>query len=208
MSVDGKPLICYTIEAALGSALLDRIIVSSDGQEILDVASQYKDILIHKRDQKIAGDTSPVSETIVNIIKSNQGYDAVMLLQPTSPIRTGKQIDEAIKLLANDEISKSLISVVPMDDVHPARMYWQEDSNLVSILPKFEETRRQDIPTAYYRNGSIYMVRVDAFKQKQVVMQKPTLGYIMPYSWLLNIDEPRDLIIGEALIKAWKGGQL
>lgn len=206
--LDGKALIRYSIEAALESKLIDKIIVSSDGDKIIDTASEYDRIDIHRRNPEIAGDKSPVSETISEIISENKGYDAVMLLQPTSPLRTGEQIDEAISSFSENDNCNSLISVVPMDDVHPARMYWIEEEVLEPILSEFEQYRRQDIPTAYYRNGSIYMVRVNAFEKNSSVMQKPSLPYVMPYSCLLNIDEPRDLIIGEALVKAWKRGEL
>jgi CMP-N-acetylneuraminic acid synthetase len=95
-----------------------------------------------------------------------------------------------------------------MNDIHPARMYWKTDKGLSPILVEFEQVRRQDIPPAYYRNGSIYLVRKIAFEQQHSVMVKPTAPYVMPLDWLLNIDEPRDVIIAEALIPAWKKGLL
>ena len=189
--------------------MLDKIIVSSDGEEILQIASGYQRIQLHQRNPAIAGDTSPISETVAEILAKENTYDAVMLLQPTSPIRTGQQIDQAIELLKKHPPYNSLISVVPMNDVHPARMYWkQPDDALEPILIEHEQSRRQDIPVAYYRNGSIYLTRVEAFLTNKQVMQKPSIGFEMPYGHLLNIDEERDLIVGEALIKAWKAGQL
>ena len=131
-----------------------------------------------------------------------------MLLQPTAPIRTSENIDEAIMLLVAAGNTNSVISVVAMNDIHPARMYWKKDDTLVSILPEFEQSRRQDIPPAYYRNGSIYLVRRNAFEQEHSLMIKPITPYIMPLDWLLNIDEPRDMIIADALIPAWKKGLL
>jgi len=101
-----------------------------------------------------------------------------------------------------------VISVVEMNDVHPARMYWKVEEKLDPILPDFEKARRQDIPLSYYRNGSIYAIRTSAYLQEKSTMIKPIIPYIMPYNWLLNIDEPRDIIIGEALIKAWEKNQL
>ena len=95
-----------------------------------------------------------------------------------------------------------------MDDVHPARMYWKEDSSLSPILADFEQTRRQDIPKAYYRNGSIYITRISSFIKENTVMVKPSIGFEMPTSQLLNIDEPRDIMIAEVLVTAWKNGQL
>jgi CMP-N,N'-diacetyllegionaminic acid synthase len=209
-NIDGKPLIGYTIEAALNSKELSKIIVSSDSDEILHIARNYTGIICHKRPDNLAGDTSPIVDTIVEILNNeDDDFEAIIILQPTSPIRTGQQIDEAIYLLFTNPECNAVISVVPMNDVHPARMYWKSASNdLNSVLPEFEQTRRQDIPTAYYRNGSMYIVRTEAFKQNNSVMAKPALGYVMPFSQLLNIDEPRDILIAEVLISAWKEGTL
>lgn len=205
--IDGKSLICYTIEAALQSELLFQTWVSSDDPEIIDIARQYNGIQIHERDGSLATDQSPVADTIKDIIQHTD-CEAIMLLQPTAPIRTSRNIDEAIGLLLSSININSVISVVAMNDIHPARMYWKKDNLLTSILPEFEQARRQDIPTAYYRNGSIYLVKRSAFDEKHSVMVKPTTPFIMPAGWLLNIDEPRDMIIAEALIPAWKKGLL
>ncbi|CAN5782174.1 acylneuraminate cytidylyltransferase family protein [soil metagenome] len=205
--VDGKPLISYTIEAALQSELLSAIWISTDDKEIIELAKEYPSVKIHEREASLATDESPVTDTVKQIVEQSD-CDAIMLLQPTAPIRTGKNIDDAISLLQSASKINSVISVVAMNDIHPARMYWKKDDQLSSILPEYEQTRRQDIPPAYYRNGSIYLVRRDAFEKEQSVMVKPTMPYIMPLNWLLNIDEPRDIIIAAALIPAWKKGLL
>ncbi|MCL3779142.1 acylneuraminate cytidylyltransferase family protein [Prolixibacteraceae bacterium JC049] len=209
VKVDGKPLLGYSIEAALACEKIDDIVVSSDDDNILRIAGEYEEIKLHKRDAGIAKDNSPVTETLFSLLDyMEENYDAILILQVTSPIRTSKQIDEAIELLKQRDNCNSLISVVPMQDQHPARMYWKEDGMLKPVLSTFEETRRQDIPTAWYRNGAIYIVRTEALKKERKVMVKPSIGYPMPFSYLLNIDEPRDLLIAEVLIKAWKKGEL
>lgn len=205
--IDSKPLISYTIDAALQSQLLSQVWVSSDDRDIIEMARQYPSIQIHERDSSLATDQSLVADTIKQIIQQT-ACDAIMLLQPTAPIRTAENIDAAINLLSSSEKINSVISVVAMNDIHPARMYWKKEEQLTSILPEYEQSRRQDIPLAYYRNGSIYLVRRNAFEQQHSLMVKPTMPYIMPLDWLLNIDEPRDMIIAEALIPAWKKGLL
>lgn len=205
--IDGKSLIAYTIEAALQGNLLSEIWVSSDDPEIIKIAGEYSSIKIHERNESLATDQSPIADTVKEIIKRTD-CEAVMLLQPTAPIRTGNDIDTAIGLLSASEETNSVISVVAMNDIHPARMYWNEKNNLIPILAEFEQARRQDIPPAYYRNGSIYLVRRGAFEEQHSLMIKPIMPYIMPQDWLLNIDEPRDMIIAEALIPAWKKGLL
>lgn len=203
----GKPLIQYTIEAALASNMLNTIVVSSDDEEILEFSKKFSGIHLHKRDANIAQDTSLITETIDELL-SIYDCDIFLILQPTSPIRVSANIDEAIHLLIDRVDANSVISVVEMNDVHPARMYWKVEEELKPILPDFEKARRQDIPFAYYRNGSIYAIRTSAYLREKSTMIKPIIPYIMPYNWLLNIDEPRDIIIGEALIKAWEKNQL
>lgn len=205
--IDGKPLIAYTIEAALGSHSFSDIVVSSDDQEILKIAGEFSGVALHHRQNDLATDQSPVIDTVLEIIK-NKEADAVMLLQPTAPIRTPENIREAIDLLNAFPEAGSVVSVVEMTDIHPARMYWKREDFLNPILAEFETVRRQDIPPAYYRNGSIYLVTVKAILKFNTLMPKPMLPYIMPFNWLLNIDEPRDIILAEALIPAWRNGSL
>ena len=205
--IAGKPLICYTIEAALSSNLLGQIYVSSDDDEIIEIAKNYNGVLVHKRDESMATDTSPVGEAVQKII-ADEDIDAVMVLQPTAPIRTAENIDAAINLMMYNHSVNSVISVVEMNDIHPARMYWSHDDSLVAIMPEYEKSRRQDIPSAFYRNGSIYLTRKKAFMNNQDFITKPIMPYVMPFNWLLNIDEPRDIIIAEALIPLWLDGKI
>ena len=145
---DGKPLICYAIEAALESKLITDIVVSSDGEEILNIASSYESVYCHNRRNDLATDSSPIGDTLVEIIQQfEERPEFIVLLQPTSPLRTGRQIDEAIKLLSNASDCNSVISVIRMDDVHPARMYWMEKESrpMKPIIQEFETARRQDI---------------------------------------------------------------
>lgn len=203
----GKPLISYSIEAALGVDILSSVWVSSDSDEILGIAKNYN-VKIHKRNISLATDESPIIDTIKQMFELEEDADALLLLQPTSPIRTSEQIYQCIKLLMSHPKANSIISVCAMDDTHPARMYWENNSELESILPQFETVRRQDIPKAYYRNGSMYLVRRKAFFETGQIMVKPRIGFEMPSSQLLNIDEYRDIIIAEPLIKAWLEGEL
>jgi CMP-N,N'-diacetyllegionaminic acid synthase len=209
LEICGKPLIDYSIESALKCVNISEIWVSSDDDKILKVARKFKKVLIHQRESKIAKDNSSVVDTIKAILAEYTQEnipDAIMLLQPTSPIRESKQIDEAISLLEVNTNMQSLISVCPMDDVHPARMYWKNGLSIEPILEKYEQTRRQEIPLAYYRNGSIYIVRTKSFLENNSLMIKPSIGFEMPESMLLNIDTPRDVLIAEPLIKAWRNG--
>ena len=179
---DGKPLIGYAIETALESKLITDIVVSSDGEEILNIASTYESVYCHNRRNDLATDSSPIGDTLVEIIHQfEERPEFIVLLQPTSPLRTGRQIDEAIKLLSNASGCNSVISVIRMDDVHPP---------------------------VFYRNGAIYVTRVPQFLETKSVMTGPSCGYEMSGQTWLNIDGKRDVIIAESLIKAWKAGEI
>lgn len=207
MPIDGKPLIEYSIEVAIDSNAFTDVIVSSNDDEILNIASRYNTISIHKRSESLSSDQSLIVDTILEIVDQKEA-DAVMLLQPTAPIRTVDNIREAISLLESNPEAGSVVSVVEMNDTHPARMYWKADHFLSPILNEYETARRQDIPPAYYRNGAIYLSSVKKIRATNSMMAKPMLPYVMPYNWLLNIDEPRDVLIAKALIPAWKRGKL
>lgn len=208
ISILGKPLISYSIELALNIKQISSIWVSSDDQKILDFAGMFERVKVHKRDPQLASDTSPVSETILEIFKLESDADALLLLQPTSPIRTVQQIQDCLHILETNFHTNTVVSVCEMDDLHPARMYWEQNGVLNGILPKFETARRQDIPVALYRNGAIYLIRKGPFFETKKVINHPVVGYKMPYAQLLNIDEPRDLVIAEPIMKAWQSGLL
>ena len=208
--IAGKPLIDYTLDVVSSCESLSKIVVSSDSQLILDRAADFPGITTHLRDDAISGDRSPVTETIQSVLESvDQSFDAILLLQPTSPLRKESDIINAINYLESRPDANSVISVIAMDDVHPARMYWTNERKiLVPILPEYEKHRRQDIPKALYRNGAIYLFRTKAFRETHQVMVSPSIPYEMPYKHWLNIDDRRDLLIAESLIPAFLNNTL
>lgn len=204
---DGKPLIQYSIDSAIKSCYINEIIVSTDSSKIVEIISHNSLVKIHKRSKILSTDSSPVGDTILNVLSLQaKKPEFIILLQPTSPLRTGKQIDKALELLFHNHHLNSIISVIKMDDIHPARMYWQKHNDIVldPILPKSETSMRQNIKPAFYRNGAIYIVRTEAFLKTKKLMCHPSGSFIMDNKYWLNIDDERDMIIAESLIKNWK----
>lgn len=210
--VAGKPLIAYAIECAQESRLINRIVVSTDSPIIAQTASDYgAEVLM--RPSHLAQDETPMPPVLLHVLQTLQengeNYDLVVLLQVTSPIRTGQDLDNVVEMFASTPDLDAVISVVPMDDVHPARMYTLDEGQWMNpYIESGEEARRQDLPVVYYRNGCIYAIRSEILKDNKSLMVKNKKAYIMPAKWLANIDDERDLIIAEALIKMWKAGQL
>lgn len=210
--VCGKPLIAWTIECALKTPELGRIVVSSDDPEILAIAGSYERIAPIQRPENLALDATLITDVIAHLLRQEEAAghgpsDAILLLQPTAPIREPRHIQEALQALVPGV--NSVISVVAMHDMHPARMYELGEGRILKpMVPALEAARRQDIPPAYYRNGSIYLTRTEAFLAQHAVMAKPAVAYEMELNLMLNIDEARDILIAEPLIAAWQEGRL
>jgi CMP-N,N'-diacetyllegionaminic acid synthase len=210
--VDGKPLLAYAIEAAKESKGITMTLVNTDSEKIAEVAKVWgAEVMI--RPQELATDQAPMVPVLQHIVSElelkGEKYDLLILLQITSPIRTGKNIDEVIAMFDADPNLPAVISVVAMDDVHPARMYKLDEFSVMEpLILEWETARRQDIPPVYYRNGCIYAIRPEVLQEQNTLMPENKKAYIMPTTWLANVDDERDLIITEALLKAWKNGIL
>ncbi len=201
----GKPLIVHAIDCVKNSHKVTKTVVSSDLDEIIQIASQ-NDCLGIKRPDELADDSSNVITAVEHVYKQlDEAFDIIVLLQPTSPLRTSNDLDKIISMFENDENLDGVISVVPFDDYHPARMYsLGEDLKMSPLQKDGETTRRQDLHPVYYRNGCFYAVRTNAFFAEKSFMVKNKKAYIMDADWLLNIDTQRDFKIAELLYEDWK----
>lgn len=199
----GKPLICYSILAAASSSLT-RTIVTTDSQEIASAASACGGEVPYMRPAALASDDTPTLPVILHALDTLQeNFDAVMVLQPTSPLRTAEDIDAAISLLAGDPEADSVISVVKVSDHHPARMKMLREGILFD--PPFMETvegqRRQDLPDYYLRNGAVYLTRTAVLRAQQSFKGTKCLGYQMPEERSVNIDSEIDFILADAILR-------
>lgn len=204
--IAGKPLIGYTIDAAVQCNTFTNIVISTDDEAIWAYAGNYN-VTVHKRDASLATDGSPVVLTVIEVIRFaeqqfNTKYDAVMLLQPTAPLRETWHITEAIQKLEDAPAVNCLISVVKAGDLHPARMYNIDGAGIMhSLQPENEHVNRQQLPPVFLRNGSIYLTRRNALLQQQKIMLSPALAYVMEAKYHLNIDEPRDMLLAKAILE-------
>lgn len=209
--IDGRPLIHYSIEAANESAILNFLAVDTDDEEIGKVASKTG-VQLLMRPKELAQDNSSIVDVALRVLdqfeKLGTPVDILVLLQPTAPIRTGKNIDEAVQMLIDNPEEEAVISVVAMEDTHPARMYHKKGDRLISLDPDLEFKRRQELEPVFYRNGCIYAIRTQVLKNQKSFMPQKKLGYVMNSNWLANIDDERDLILTEALVKAWKENRI
>lgn len=200
----GKPLINYSIEAALGCSYIDCVVVSTDSERIAEVARQSGARVPFLRPEALAGDTSKTIDcmiyTIKELEKMGEVYDYVMLLQPTQPIRTREQLCESVETLVNSD-EDSLVSVCEVEE-HPILMRKiDETGKLVSLLGLNSTVRRQDFPTVYKVNGSIYINAINEHFNLETSLNDNVLPYVMDRAYSVDIDSMEDLKRAERLMK-------
>ena len=188
----GKPLIAYSIEAGLKSKYISKVVVSSDDKEILQVSQNFGADII-KRPDSLANDTATTFDALKHTLGNVGKYDYVVLLQPTSPLRSEKHIDEAIELL-EEKSADAIISVCEME--HSPLWSNTLDENLdMSNFLKDEvlNKRSQDLPKYYRLNGAIYICKTDKLlENKSFFIKKNIFAYIMEQENSIDIDTKLD----------------
>lgn len=198
----GKPLIAWTIEAALAARCVTRTIVSTDSPEIADVARAAGAEVPFLRPDHLASDTATTLDVISHARNACPGFDVLLVLQPTSPLRRGADIDAAFaQMIASG--AESCTSVCEAD-TPPWLMYRQNEAGYVeSVLPPWPGgMRRQDLPPVYVLNGALYFVKTTAFDATGKLLPTPTAGYIMPAQASIDIDTHDDFRRAEAALSA------
>jgi N-acylneuraminate cytidylyltransferase len=197
--VAGKPLIGWTIEEAKKSGYIDRLVVSTDDQEIADIAVWWGGEVPFLRPAELARDDTPGIAPVIHILTTIQpAYDLVVLLQPTSPLRTVEDIDGAIALMVNKNANACVSVVEP--DKSPYWMYSMDGSDHLIPLLEGDYARRQDLPPVYALNGAVYVARVNWLLKKQVFVSDETVAYIMPKDRSIDIDTETDLAISTIIL--------
>lgn len=197
----GKPLIAHTIEAAKKSQYIDTIVVSSDDDKILDIASKL-DINILKRPDELATDTASSFDAVEHVIKNTKLHDYIVLLQPTSPLRNNIHIDEAIELV----LGKNADGVISVTETEHSPLWCNtlgDDDSMANFLrDELKNTRSQDLETYYRLNGAIYICnRERLLKEKVFIFDDNIYAYKMNRNSSIDIDEPIDFTLAELLFK-------
>jgi N-acylneuraminate cytidylyltransferase/CMP-N,N'-diacetyllegionaminic acid synthase len=209
----GKPLIAWTIEQALESKYLDRIVVSTDDEKIAEIAKKYGAEVPFIRPAELATDTAATTDVILHALdffeRKRQYYNYFALLEPTSPLRDTKDVDNAIQILLSTPEAESIVGVCEVTATHPSFLVRLDNYFLRPFLNKtFEIKRRQDIEKLYFFEGSLYIASVESFKTRKNYYHEKALGYIVPKWKSYEVDDLSDFIIIEALMKVKLDGQL
>lgn len=198
----GKPLIAWTIEEAQKSKFIDMCIVSTEDEEIKTVAEEWGGKVPFMRPSELAQDDTPGIEPVLHAIKMLPGYDFVVLLQVTSPLRTIEDIDGAIKYCMKNEY-ESCVSVTEAENSPYWMYYINEKERLQPILQIEDENsyQRQKLPKVYQLNGAIYMASVNFLQRQGEFIGDDTVGYVMPHERSYDIDTIVDFEMVEWLVK-------
>ena len=197
-----KPLIAWSIEAAKESKYIDEIVVSSDDNTILDIADQYN-IKKIKRSAELSNDNATTIDVITNTIKTcKRNFDYIILLQPTSPLRNAKHIDDAIELL-KEKNADAIISVCETEHSPLWSNTLQNDYDMSQFLNKnLLNKRSQELQTYYRLNGAIYIANTEKLlKQNSFFLDKNIYAYIMPQKESIDIDTKLDFDFATFLLQ-------
>lgn len=205
----GRPLIEYSIKVALQSPSIDCIVVSSDSERILEVAQKISEkVFPILRPAELALDESGTEGAVMHsvdcMIKHGVAIDYLILLQPTSPFRAVKQIEESLLLIKSSKAG-SLISV--SDPIqHPSDFVFKDGGVIEYVCREKSSFRRQDFRSAKFINGSIYITQYEFLKQTgKIYSLDNCVLYDMPVEYSVDIDTPFDLLICEAIMNNAKG---
>lgn len=198
----GKPLIAYSIEAALESGLFDHVIVSTDSEHYAEIAQHYG-AEVMMRGEALSNDKATTFMVLEDILKNRlqETIDYFVLLQPTSPLRTSKHITEAIEkfeskiehfdfLVSMKEAEHAKVLVNPIDD----------DESLKYFDTDFSNYRRQGYKD-YSPNGAIFIAKPDSYLEQKHFFGAKALSYIMSAEDSVDIDGALDLVVANAIMK-------
>ena len=202
----GKPLIAWSIEAAKACSNIDRVVASTDDEDIAKVAKKYGAEVPFMRPAELASDTASTIDVIfhaINWLKEHQDYrsEYILLLQPTSPLRSGEDIDGAIQMLKDKDV-RAVVSVCETDH-HP---WWSntlpENGNMKDFLrPGILNKRRQSLPVFYRLNGAIYLADTDYLHKCNGFFGPETFAYKMAESRTVDIDSDLDFKLAALLLE-------
>lgn len=201
----GKPLVAWTIEQAKKSKYIDKIIVSTEDKEIAEISRDWGAEII-ERPKELAKDESPTIDAVFHTLEvlrtENYNPNIVILLQPTSPLRAAKDIDNAIELLLRSDC-ESVVSVCEIE--HPP--YWSlkiaEGYLKTFFKEEYWRMRRQDLPKLYMPNGAVFVSTPRVLYKYKDFYTSKTIPYVMPSERSIDIDNEADFMLAELLVKKY-----
>lgn len=195
----GKPILAYSIEAAVQSGLFDTVMVSTDDEEIAEIAKQYGAEVPFYRSAETANDYATTNDVLLEVLaeyeKRGQAFDMAVCIYPTAPFVTSKKLQDAVAKLEESD-ADTLIPVVAFS-YPPQRAMIVEDGRLVFEYPQYLDSRSQDLTPHYHDVGQFYVFRTEAFKQNRKLMIGNILPLVVSEMEVQDIDNQTDWEIAE-----------
>ncbi len=206
--LNGKPLLQYTAEASLAARCLSQVILSTDDVEIAEAGCRYGLEVPFLRPPHLAMDETPMLPVVQHALlwmeQQGEYFDAVCLLQPTTPLRQAHEIDACVELLEHSE-ADSVVTVLPVPaKYNPHWVYFQDDKNLLHLSTGDDNpiSRRQALPAAFHREGSVYVTWRDVIIEENSLYGTRLAGYLVDPKNSVNIDNLEDWEQAEGMLSA------
>ena len=205
----GKPILAYSIEAALGAGVFDKVMVSTDDREIAEIAKQYGGEVPFLRSEKTSNDFATTNDVLLEVLeeyeKRGESFDLGCCVYPTAPFVTARKLAGAAEqLLASD--ADTLIPVVRFS-YPPQRAMLVREGRLVFGHPEFLDSRSQDLEPHYHDVGQFYVFRTEAFRRNRKLMLGNILPLVVPETEVQDIDTLTDWEIAEIKYRRLTGQQ-
>ncbi len=202
--LNGKPLIAYTIESAIRSKYIDEVMVSTDSKAYADLSRMWGANVPFLRSEKNALDNAKSMDVLLEVLsqyeRMGQEFDKVVLLQPTSPLRTYKNIDEAMELFVEKK-ADSVVSVCECEHSPLLCNVLSENLSMSEFITKENNVIRQEMKRYYRLNGAIYISKVETLRNIKSFYGQYAYAYIMMQSESVDIDTELDFEYAEFLMK-------
>ena len=206
--LNGKPLIAYTIESALQSHYIDEVMVSTDSDVYADIAKKFGAVVPFLRSNRNSEDMSKSVDVLLEVLdeyeKREKYFDNIVMLQPTSPLRTYKNLNEAFDLFY-EKNADSVVSVCECEHSPVVSGILPDDWSLFEFIKSENNLRRQELQKFYRLNGAIYISKVTALKEIRSFYGENSYAYIMKQRESIDIDTELDFEYADFLLKRQNG---
>lgn len=198
-AISGKPMIQYTIEAAKDCEYIDKVIVSTEDEEIADISMRAGAIVPFSRPEELATDEAKIIDVVMHAVEfyehKAEHFDIIVLLQPTSPLRNAEDVTKALEYFIRKE-QKSLVSVSEVSESPIFMRSFNKENELEKIVSEDDDVRGQDMKKYYRINGAIYINKASELNP-QTSFNDNQMGYVLTKEHGIDVDEPQDLVVAE-----------
>jgi len=204
----GKPIIAYSIEAALESGLFDEVMVSTDDNEIAEVTRQYGAKVPFLRSAENANDFATLADVLIEVVnqykESGKSFHNICCILPTAPLTSVNRLKEAFAKFVNEDL-ESVLPVVEFSYPILRALEFNKNERLKMIWPEYLKTRSQDLKLAYHDSGSFYWVKTNALLNQKTLFCKNGSAIVLPETEVQDIDNETDWKLAELKYKLLNG---